>query len=195
MEVCQEKGWPVEVIGPPAGTYETMVRKYGFPGPASHRYAYINLKEKPLQKFCTRQKSRPQAREKIMLITGVRREESVRRMGTVNPIQVDGSRVWVAPLTSWTGADVRRLLEMHSVRTNPMSEIFGFSGECWCGAFAKSRDRELLQKFAPDLDRRISDLEVDVGKRGLPCRWGEEPRYEKRLDAFMPLCEGCLDPS
>jgi 3'-phosphoadenosine 5'-phosphosulfate sulfotransferase (PAPS reductase)/FAD synthetase len=192
-ETAHERGWPLYVVKPPYGTYRALVLKYGFPGPGAHRYPYIQLKEKPIRKFCVGLKSTPQARENVLLITGVRRQESMRRMGTVKPWTKEGSRVWVAPILGWTGQDVRGYLDHRGVKENPVSAVLGFSGECLCGAFAKTLDRDTLKMFYPEAEAEIAGLEAEAQAAGVPCRWGKRPPKAPPPEAghFAPMCEGC----
>lgn len=193
-KTAHDDGWPLYVVKPPHGTYDALVRKHGFPGPAAHRYPYVQLKEKPLRRFLVGLKSKPQARENILLLTGVRREESLRRMGTVEPWTKQGSRVWVAPILGWTGRDVRGYLAHRGVEENPVSAVLGFSGECLCGAFAKNQDRGLLERFYPDAYGEIVRLEGVAEAAGVPSRWGEKPAPAPPPESgyFQPLCEGCV---
>ena len=99
--------------------YDKIVSEHGFPGAAAHRFMYTLLKERPLRQvmrdhtpekrpdeYRWRHKDRDGKRAKwpprMLFLTGVRREESRRRTGHVEPIQKEDRRIWVAPLTEWT---------------------------------------------------------------------------------------------
>lgn len=93
---CSEQKWPLIELHPTDKTYRDFVLEFGFPGPAAHKYCYIWLKERPLQWFIANV-AKNTHRDKVALITGVRLQESTRRMGYVQKIQTQGSRLWVAP--------------------------------------------------------------------------------------------------
>ena len=85
-ETCIERGWPLLVYGPPETiesklgqplSYETMCLRWGFPGPPQHKIMYTRLKERALDALVRehRDGNRP-----VLLSTGIRTQESTRRM-------------------------------------------------------------------------------------------------------------------
>jgi 3'-phosphoadenosine 5'-phosphosulfate sulfotransferase (PAPS reductase)/FAD synthetase len=92
---CRQNGWPLLEYHPPV-SYEEIVLRWGFPGPAGHTLVYNRLKERCLRQLVRDHKAAPQ--DCILLVSGVRRQESRWRMGFVQPIQQEGARVWVTPL-------------------------------------------------------------------------------------------------
>lgn len=108
QDTCSSFGWPLSVYEPLGVdgylNYEQMVLKHGFPGPGAHRFPYVWLKERQLVRV--QRELREQGHKRVMFITGVRSEESARRMGHVQPVKREGNRVWSAPLHNWTNGDV-----------------------------------------------------------------------------------------
>src|SRR3990167_2005724 len=91
---CKRKGWPLEIVRTPK-SYEWLVSKFGFPGPGGHIYAVTYLKGRAIRQF---RKLHPGA----ILASGVRRNESVRRMGNAKAIQrLEGLEVH-APILDWS---------------------------------------------------------------------------------------------
>ena len=78
--ICQQYGWPLKEYHPP-DSFEDIVTEHGFPGPGQHATMYIRLKERALRQIMREHGKRSR---KILFVTGVRRQESVRRMGTIN---------------------------------------------------------------------------------------------------------------
>jgi 3'-phosphoadenosine 5'-phosphosulfate sulfotransferase (PAPS reductase)/FAD synthetase len=112
---------------------------------------------------------------KHLYITGARREESLRRMGHVEAVQVEDRRVWVAPLTEWTKGDVLSFLAPQSIPRNPVPDILHYSGECFCGGFAEKGELAILEVFFPDEYAQIMAIAKEAAKNGFTWQWDEEP--------------------
>jgi len=69
----------------------------------------------------------------------------------------------VSPLVDFTSLDVRRYRNALYLPLNPVSERFGMSGECLCGAFATRGDLRMIRLFYPAVYQRILCLEAMVG--------------------------------
>ncbi len=190
-------GLPLLEYRPPV-PYESLVLDRnvfaGFPGPGFHGPSYQRLKERCVRKLVADHKRR-RSRETVMLLSGVRKAESRRRMGYSNPVDVvDGAQVWVNPLLDWTNDEMRQHRELYELPENPVSANLHMSGECLCGAMAnEDHGREelaMIRFFYPDFGRRIDELEAEVAKRNLPFRhWGmSRPRS---CVPVGPLCQGC----
>jgi 3'-phosphoadenosine 5'-phosphosulfate sulfotransferase (PAPS reductase)/FAD synthetase len=162
---------------------------HGFPGPASHRYAYIRLKERQVARLVRESKS--ESGDRVMLLTGVRRAESVRRMGTTAPIRREGAQVWVAPLVDWSNERMRAYRAEHVLPESDVAALLHRSGECNCGAFAAPGEREDMEQLYPTwFDERIGSLEREATRLGIPrCRWSD--RSHETADAAGPLCSDC----
>jgi 3'-phosphoadenosine 5'-phosphosulfate sulfotransferase (PAPS reductase)/FAD synthetase len=193
-QVCKDEGWPLRVLTPPDKTYRDFVLKYGFPGPGSHRYAYSWLKERALRKLV--RESKYGAKDRIGLITGVRVQESARRMGYVKPVIRMGCTVWIAPMFGHSKADNVRYIREHELPINPVTRILGMSGECLCGAFAQPNELEAkIRPHFPEVAAQIDALAEEARIAGKHCAWGTRPKKAKLLDQYdipwMPLCSGC----
>lgn len=216
-DTCAAYGWPLIELRPPRppfkardGTlwgepgqtaYEAMVMRWGFPGPKGHSVMYQRLKER-----CLRQLEREHrtARRPLVLVTGVRRQESRRRMGHIVAEQVEGRRVWCAPLVDWSERDKERYIARHSLPVNQIAKRLCMSGECLCGAFARPEERAELRAVCPEVDAYLVGLEAQVEAAGVGrCRWGQKPPPGRRKKPppgrrkraahgpFLPLCVAC----
>lgn len=157
--VCKEYGWDLEVVQTPKD-YDEIVKEYGFPGPSSHQYMYIWLKEKALAKLNRRDEYYG---TRCGLYSGVRKDESKRRMGHVQEKKEGNMFNWYAPLFDWSDEKVENYREEHDLPENPSYKKIHRSGDCFCGAYA-TRDEELidLQANYPDMYERIMNLEEEV---------------------------------
>lgn len=191
---CDAHGWNLWVYSAKecGQVYRDMVVEHGFPGPPMHYKMYQRLKERPLRRMIRDMKTG--RRDHIMLISGCRQEESVRRMGNVQEMQHEGVRVWCSPLAHWTEEDVRNYMVAKSLPRNPVKDILGLSGECLCGCFAKAGERDLIEKHFPDADTEILRIERDAAKAGVRCRWGVKNGWgesnPKKLTK-MAMCTSC----
>jgi 3'-phosphoadenosine 5'-phosphosulfate sulfotransferase (PAPS reductase)/FAD synthetase len=179
---------------PDPQVYEDFVRKHGFPGPAQHSRMYVRLKERQLDRLVREHKSN--RTDRVMLVTGVRKAESARRMGYVEEIQREGARVWVAPVANWSDADMLVYRKHHGLLESPVSARLGMSGECLCGAFAKPGELRRIAQHYPAVAQRIRDLERVSGcpwgwESGPDHQWIEVKRGQGTL-GLTPLCTSCV---
>jgi 3'-phosphoadenosine 5'-phosphosulfate sulfotransferase (PAPS reductase)/FAD synthetase len=207
-DTCARQGWPLREMHPPV-SYEEVVLRWGFPGPAGHTLVYNRLKERCLRRLVRETKSaygrsqswarRKQSRyDQVMLVTGVRRQESARRMGYIVPHQTEGSRLWVAPLVDWTEEDKRAYLAGCALPRNDVCDVLCMSGECCCGAFARPGEIKMLEQFYPDTARHIHALERKAEAAGVHAVWGTRPPGNRRPAGTtttdqqrLPLCWSC----
>lgn len=172
--------------------YRDIVMKYGFPGPAQHRIMYAKLKERQIRRLVRDHKTNRS--ERVMLVTGVRRSESRRRMGTTQEIQRVGGMVWVAPIANWGDLDMQVYRRHYNLPESPVSKKLGMSGECLCGAFATPGEFARLEQHYPEVADYIRRLEQESG---CPWRWEERPsRHLIQSDApgddDLHLCTSCV---
>lgn len=200
QRVCGEYGWPLKVYEPPV-PYEQIVVEYGFPGPGQHGLMYRRLKERALRQLVREHKE--EVRDRVMLVTGVRSEESVRRMRHVERVQREGAQVWAANIWNWSKLDCNRLIAERGLARNPVVDLLHMSGECLCGAFARPGEIEEIEQWFPKHAEWLHELEEKVRARGLAgCVWGKRPprvhaeQMSMLLDDYEgaevgPLCVGC----
>lgn len=162
--------------------YEEMVLEYGFPGPSQHQKMYINLKERAIERLerdcgaCGRGKMK----SLVLYVGGQRSQESVRRMGNVEEIQLMKRSVWVAPIHDWTKCDTSDLIEYAKAKRNPVVDLIHKSGECLCGAFAKPgelQELSLWPETRPAYERIVA-LQEKVRASGFPWGWEDSPPKE-----------------
>lgn len=190
-------GWNFQVVKTPE-SYEDIVRQHGFPGPAAHKFMYIMLKERAIDRLLRETKTH--RNQRIMLITGVRSYESRRRMVSVtSPIVKQKAKVWVAPMWEWTDEIKAEYTKIHDLPQNPIKPILHVSGDCLCGAYNDKGDLAILKAFYPEEAEQIEQLQKEVTKK-FPWNWDEAPpdwwkQYQKGQmflsNEFMPLCWNC----
>jgi len=162
-DLCQEKGWKLHVIEPsPKFTYASHVLQYGFPGPGFHRLIMGKLKYKTMRDFAL-----TIDRKNHCLISGVRKFESVRRMGNYpEPIQSDGSLWFGCPFFYKTNEEIYRYIHENGLKITPISDVMGTSGECMCGSFAGKGEKQRIRELDPKLAEYIDWLEQGIQKFG-----------------------------
>lgn len=184
--------------------YEELVMRWGFPGPPHHAKMYNRLKGRQIARLC--RDFRDYRGQRFILATGLRRQESDRRMAYDSAIDRDGGKVWVNPIFEWTAEDCEQYRERHDLPSNPVKEKLCMSGECLCGAFAREGELAEIKAVAPDVGEWIEQLEDRVADAGFP--WGWEERRPawwddmKEGQSFLPgtepdeldqhLCTGCI---
>lgn len=194
--VGQSYGLPYSEWTPPV-CYEDLVLNLpvldGLPGPGVHHIIFARLKERAvramLRSFQTRRG------ERFLLLTGVRKAESKRRMGYSSPVDRNGREVWVNPLLWWGNDEMHRYRSERGLPVNPVSANLHMSGECLCGAMADQgegrEERAMIRFFYPDFDARLSVIEAACKSAGKTyCEWGVK-RPNAATDTAGPMCQSC----
>lgn len=145
----------------------------GFPGPPFHPTMYRRLKERPLNEV-QRQAKGGRRRGCILVVTGIRGDESRVRSGYKRAVSKDPSyaRIWVSPFYWATHDHFRAYRERFELPVNPVTTILGFSGECLCGSFADRGELLRIRMVEPETADHIEDLERRAEEAGFP--WGYE---------------------
>jgi 3'-phosphoadenosine 5'-phosphosulfate sulfotransferase (PAPS reductase)/FAD synthetase len=197
-DTCAAQGWPLIEVTTEPGTYERLVlTRGGFPyGEQSHNAMLFYLKQQPLAAWFATTEGRAR------FYTGIRKDESVRRMGAgiSTPERRDGRKTWVSPILDWTSRDVSRYIDAEGLQRNQVVDVLHRSGECLCGALAKSGEIHEIDRWYPEVGTRIHELEVRCEQAGLvACVWaGREARKLSPMQlplfaksALVPLCSSC----
>lgn len=196
-DTCEREGWPLTEIRAKEDCgqdYDEIVAKHGFPGPASHQYMYIQLKERAIAELVRRQKTKRS--DKVMLLTGICHDDSIRRSGYGgSEITFNGAQMWVNHLY-WMGQSwSHHYLNEVGIQRNPVAYELGMSGECLCGAFAAPGELAIIRRVCPATAQRIEALHHRI-KGQHPWGWEDRPPRERddkaTVDMFQPMCRNCL---
>jgi 3'-phosphoadenosine 5'-phosphosulfate sulfotransferase (PAPS reductase)/FAD synthetase len=187
--------------------YEDIVTENGFPGADGHRYMYSKLKERQLRRLARDFNASPS--EPMMLISGVRKEESSRRMGNTKLLDVQGRTIWLAPFINLTAIDCGEYMQREGIVRNQVKDLIHMSGECLCGAYAHPGELKELALWFPEDAANIRRIEAKVRAAGFPWGWEEQPpkwwndrktaakfgqsdAFEEEAEAEIQyLCVGC----
>lgn len=184
-------------------SYEALVREFGFPGPGFHGLPYSRLKERALRRVVRRAKDGHPRTAKVAFISGVRRQESERRMGLPDPVSHVGSQLWINPFFDYSNSRLADYRRTTGIPVNDVAAMLGKSGECYCGAFARPGELEQTTALGfPAVEQECRRLERVLKREGHPaCRWGERPppriaeqqRKAGQLELGVPMymCAGC----
>jgi 3'-phosphoadenosine 5'-phosphosulfate sulfotransferase (PAPS reductase)/FAD synthetase len=200
-DTCERQRWSLHEVHAPEGRYaELVLTRGGFPyGSASHNTMLFYLKQQPLLRWHRRIEGRHG------FVTGIRKDESVRRMGAgiSVPIRRDSKNTrmtWISPILDWTKLDCNEFIERKGLQRNRVVDLLHRSGECLCGALARSEEIHDIAAWFPDTARQINALEAECEKRGIVASvWAS--RQARDLDAgqtalfakseLAPLCTSC----
>lgn len=192
-ETCKEWGWPLIELHAEAKYEDLVLNRGGFPrGPKSHNSMYWYLKQKSLDKLIRETKS--DRKDRVLLVTGIRVEESVRRMNAAIsvPMRRDGASVWVNPILDWTGVDCSRFIDDAGLKRNPVVDLLHRSGECLCGALAGEEEIHEIDLWFPEAGKRIHDLEAKARACGLKnTRWASAKKWGDVEALTLPMCASC----
>lgn len=185
----------IEMRTPPE-VYRDIVlgpTRKGFPGPKFHYICYHLLKSQRLQEL---QRDHAKRGERLLLVSGVRRHESRRRMNTIaakpheGPSGRLGKCAWVKPLWDWTSEDLANYEQWAEVPRNPVTQYLHRSGECLCGAFASRDELKEIALWYPATAAYLRELEAEAVRLGKPnALWAPGGTRPKRRAGL--LCSGC----
>lgn len=193
---CAERGWRLIELSPDGKRYEDLIREQGFgSGPKSHSTAYYWLKQRQIRRLVREHKASP--RDRIVLTTGVRVEESTRRMtaALAVPVRRDGAQVWVNPILDWTAVDCSRFIDAEGLTRNEVVDTLHRSGECLCATLFARGDRAEVLTWAPEMVSRVEVWEAIAREAGhTNCSWGVAlpPVSRDQLALDLPLCSSCV---
>lgn len=195
-KVCKDMGWPLSVYRTPED-YETLVMRWGFPGPAGHRLMYQRLKDRCIYMLLKDHKTH--RLQRIGLVSGIRQQESQRRMGYDATHQRYRAQVWMNPLFYWSEEDLRGYRLLNRLPQSPVKATLGMSGECLCGAFAKKGELARIRQHFPETADWLEGLQARALEAGWTWGWEDDPPrgaktarrdLENAMD-FQPLCTSC----
>lgn len=200
-DTCEQYGWNLfeynakanrKQNGEPEQTYEELVLERGFPGPAQHQKMYDRLKGRSVARLIREHKTERNGR--IMLVTGIRQQESLKRMGYTKPTSRIGAQVWVNPIFYWSKADRQEYITEHNLPVNPVVEALCMSGECLCGAFAKKGELQSIKAICLETGEYLENLQRQVTGAGFNWGWEGKPSefYLKEKEGQQNfLCASC----
>jgi 3'-phosphoadenosine 5'-phosphosulfate sulfotransferase (PAPS reductase)/FAD synthetase len=183
--------------------YEEWCLNFGMPGPGQHGRMYTILKERSFEAVRREAKQGKRKRDCVMIVTGVRHDESVIRAGYQSSVHKRGGTVWVSPFYEGTKHDFELYRQEFGLPRNRVTDAIGISGECLCGTMGSREELALVEKVEPATAAYIEGLEARCESLGLPCRWATRPEKPKKCSElqlslfgeesdFQPACVGCL---
>jgi len=169
-KVCQEFGWNLQIV---YGYFFEHVES-GLPMPSIHRRWCCGLcKLQPIAKFMRDLK--PQRAE----VTGLRRDESIRRRKLPEVFYLRKARVWkYAPLVDWTEKDVFRYIRENDLPMPPHYRM-GIKETCMCGAYSNKKQMQIVRARFPELFQKFIDLEANFKSGGAAFFFNDKPTYAK----------------
>lgn len=139
-------------------TYFEVVKQHGFPGKTNtaHSWMYRWLKDHTIGNIISQFRKRKRNR-KIVIVSGARRHESVRRMGTSEDITIMGNNIWVNICNEWTDTDCQHFAHEYNLDRlrSPISKLIGISGECFCGCYSQKNELYEVRVASPSTYEKI----------------------------------------
>lgn len=182
----------------------------GFPGPPMHTKMFNRLKERPLRHMI-RELDRT-SKDKTLLVTGARSQESHRRNTNFrrkpahskivrdprNYAEIwEGTKIFGFPILNLSKTDTTRYIKSNGIRRNPVVDKIHMSGECLCGAYAHKGELDEIGLWFPEVKKRIQELETQVNQAGYPWKWEQSPpkwyMKVKKGHQFLPGLEPVIE--
>jgi len=165
---CRRFGFKLHISDPVRdyfGDFAYWVRRRGYFPTVEHNYCMVVLKLRPARRYLRRIFwGYP-----LYKLTGIRREESTRRLWKYLPgqyIQPDGEHsrsFMVHPILDWTDQDVDDYLRLEKFEINENYKPFGVSGCYWCPFYGWDIYLKILRVY-PNIYDGIIKLEEELGK-------------------------------
>lgn len=187
-------------------TYFELVKWHGFPGQTktAHNWMYRYLKDHTVGRIISSIRQRKRKRP-IVIISGARRHESVRRMGTSEDITVMGNTIWVNLCNDWTNSECHAFAVDNRIDDlrSPISKGMGISGECFCGSHAAGEgELNEIKFFSPTTHALIMAITKELKKLGFGWEWYQSPPKSNQLEKLgqqnlfspqMLMCSTCMN--
>ena len=153
-DVSQQYGWNLKILKPQVDFW-TLVGEQGYPMPSMcRRWCCFKLKLEPIRDFV--RGLNPQRAE----VTGLRRDESIRRRKLPELFFLKKSWVWkYAPIINWTEKDVLRYMRAHDLPMPPHYRL-GIKETCLCGAFSNKKQMMIVRGRFPEFFQKFVELEA-----------------------------------
>ena len=185
-----------------ATAYEEYCFNFGMPGPGQHGRQYQRLKERSFNAIRRDAKQGHNRYATVMMITGIRRDESSIRAGYKRAISTVGSTVWVNPFYWFDALAFELYRQEFGLPRNPVKPVVGISGDCMCGTMGEPHELDLAAKLEPKKKVYIRGIELKCESLGLPCKWATRPAKKQKTDelqltlfgdepTWQPACVGC----
>ncbi len=114
-------------------------------------------------------KSKPHAKENVLLITGIRQSEEVKYAWVIKNIHEKRiAEVWCSPIFNWSQQDCESYMKECDLPRNPVKDAICISGECLCGAFAKNEEWAEIKSQFPEAAAEINRLHQIAIAKGHP---------------------------
>lgn len=195
IKQCKDLGVKLYIREPTplSFSYVAYCLQFGFPGPNMHSAIMKILKYNTMKKFV----QEPEFKDmNPVIVGGVRKLESVRRMGNYETPITEESGLWFCnPLFYETDEQVYRYFIENGLKRSPSYETLGFSGECMCGSFAVKGEAQLLKQIDPQRFEFMEWITDGIKRFGSNeakkySKWGETQdfnsiRNQKLLEVFF----------
>lgn len=197
----------IKLLEANAGTaYEDYIRRKGFfgKGKDAHKFSYHILKDNPFGRTLTKNLSRGVRGRKVLLLNGVRVDESENRLDNFgdNPTRVSASRpnnIWVNIIHWFTRENCLELLEAENIERSPVARVLGRSGECNCGTVQNTNEIAAARAYDPEWGKRldvlrqyaISKFGWDIWQAPTKAVLAEIKDQAAKVPDYMPMCVGC----
>lgn len=187
-------------------TYFEIVKQHGFPGSTktAHNWMYRWLKDHTVNKIISTVRENKRNRP-IVIVSGARRHESVRRMGTSRDITIQGNNIWLNICNEWTNSEVNAFATDFNLDRyrSPISKSIGVSGECFCGCFAQKNELKEIKIASPSTYDKIMHIQKWLTEN-TKMNWGWEnsPPKSWKLEKYgqlplfsteMLMCSTCMN--
>lgn len=197
----------IKIIEADAGTaFEDYVKRKGFfgVGTTAHSFSYHILKADAFRHAVSKYIRKGQEGRKILLLNGVRVEESDGRADNYgdNPYRQDPAspkNIWVNIIHWFTKKECLELLQAESFKRSPVAIALGRSGECNCGTMQDEAGRLACAQYDPEWGEWMKSLRKyviqkhgwDIGQNPNKKRMQEIRDEVSALETFQPMCVGC----
>jgi phosphoadenosine phosphosulfate reductase len=173
--IAKEFNVKLNIVSPKYNYFELVLKK-GFPT-ITRRWCKEYLKLKPLKDWINERDP-----EKILLITGVRADESWMKARTKKLLKHKFLKTTTyAPILYWTEEEVKEYIKFYKLRECPLYETYGKAYDCWCSVFKSPADFATLALNNPEFFKKFVKLESKLRSKGSGLYYSGKKIYFKDI--------------
>lgn len=189
-ETCEKNEWRLEIRNPyPKYIMVALMLETGAPSFFLHPMYMKQLKQLTMSRFVKEKEIRE---GNPVMVTGIRKFESVRRMGNFKyPIQIDDQKIkFACPIFYWKDEEKYRYKLDNQVQVTPAHDKLGHSGECPCLSFAGPNETVIWNQLDEDSAHFLKWIEYGMRNFGTDkakqyCKIGGEGMTEAEAQTFL----------
>jgi 3'-phosphoadenosine 5'-phosphosulfate sulfotransferase (PAPS reductase)/FAD synthetase len=133
-------------------------------------------------------------KEEIVLVTGVRKDESWMKSHTLKFYVHPKFGVHMySPVYEFTEKEIEGHIKTHGLKRNPLYDVYGKAYDCWCSAYKSPADFAILALKNPEFFQKFVEAEERLRKGGSGLFYNHQKVYfrdiQKKPEEYLKQFE------